>query len=282
MWDPQQAFETSLKYDDHLITRETRASLLDGWARQDPEGLYTKAASFPIDYRNTAVVAALGQMASDAPEEAVRLASELETSMLKAAAKGEILEHWSSKDAKSAVEWFVEDSVDESAEKPVRDLIYAFQSYMRQDFDAARNYVDQYDGKLKSWFVEAIAHHLARFDAERAIEYLPNVDEESRDWIVSTIGYELVRLDPSKALAFGETIKASRKDEYYRDMLFSWANYDLMALYRNLQKVPYDYRAVAATKLLNENETKHFLSEREIQKLEPMVSNDNTLNQSDL
>lgn len=270
-WNPQQSFETSLKYDDELITREIRSSLLMTWARQDPEGLFAKASSFPTEYRNIAVVEALGQLAKDDPQEAIGLANDLDTPVMKAAAKGEILRYWSMDDAKSAVEWFVSDTVDENVEEHTAELASAFQSYMNQDFESALNYANHFEGKLRSWFVQSIANHLVRSDLERAIEYLTNVKEASSDWIQSKIGYELVRLDPRRALAFGETIEANHRARYYEQMLYSWADYDLMALHRNIQKVPNEFRGVAAKALLIENDMKHFLSEGEIQELESIL-----------
>lgn len=273
MSDPKQSFETSLKYDNQLITREIRSSLLEQWAQEDPEGLLMEASSFPSDYRDTAVVKAIGHMALEVPEEAVRLASDLETPRLIAAANEEILEYWSRNDAKSAVEWYVADSVDDSEEEPESHLRFAFQSYMRQDFESAMDYVNQYDGLLKDWFVSSIAQHLVQSDVERAIEYLPNLDEDSREWVEPDIGYYLVRQDPHKALSYGETIEANYKKRYFNRLLQSWANYDLMGLHDNIQKVPNEYRVDAARQLLKTNDTKHFLSEREIQKLESMLQN---------
>ena len=281
MWDPQRSFETSLKYDDQLITRETRSSLLTKWARESPEELFLEATAFPQEYREIAVVEALGQIAFDSPEEAIRLVSNLDSSIATVAAKREILSYWSINDAKSAFEWYVEDSVDDSVEEPIRNLTNAFQSYLNQDFESAVNYVNKYEGKLRSWFVQDIATHLIHADLDRAIEYLPNVEEESRDWILGAIGFELSRLDPFEAISYGETIELKYRKSYFQRVLASWAEYDLMGLHNNIQKVPLKYRAVAAMKLLNQNDMKHFLNEREIQKLESMISLDRTPNPSE-
>ena len=275
--EPRRAFEMSLEYD-HLVTREFRSTLLWRWADEYPEEVLTEVnlslASFQD--RDIAIGWALGKIARDSPEEAIRLAAKLEGSAIRVNAGDQIIKQWARYDAKSAFEWFVEHSVDKDVIYSDSSLLYAFTSYLRQNFESAREYADQYEGRYKRRLVDQVARHLVYSDLDLAIDYLPNVDPESREWLLDEIGWQLATRDPLKALDLGITIEHRYRESFYDSLLTRWASDDPDALLNTIERLPREYRSKAAKELLRVHEREQTLSNRDIRELTDLVDDHRT------
>ncbi len=271
--NPQESFQASLEFGDQLITHEFRSSLLQSWAAKDADGLLTEASSLPHEYRNTAVIRALGQMSRSAPEAAIQSARNLDARGLRIQARDEIIREWSSVDAKSAFEWLMNDGFKTDAEPEYSIWWRAFSSYLDQDFDKAQRYAEVYQGELKAKdrLIEGVARYLVESDPDRAIEYLPKVRRVSqRLKLRFSIGLEMAETRPIEALEFGATIE-ELQDQYYERLLGRWANRDFFALHANIQRVPNAYQGHAARYLLRINKTENYLNARDIRVLEAIV-----------
>ncbi|MCY4127797.1 MAG: hypothetical protein OXG15_01015 [Gammaproteobacteria bacterium] len=271
-FDPKKSFEASFEFTDPLVTRACRSSILRAWASKDADGLLTEASSFPFEYRNTAVIIALGRMSRDAPEAAIRHARNLDTHGLRSQAREAIIREWSEVDAKSAFEWFMNDSFNDDARDDYSIFWRVFTSYLGQDFESAQRYAEAYDGELKHRVTEAVARYLIDTDLERAMEYLPKVRVSARGSLQYAIGQEMAESRPLEALDYGATIHKERHDQYYGQLLGRWANRDFFSLHQNIQKVPHAYRGHAARDLLRINKHKSYLSTRDVRTLEDIVA----------
>lgn len=271
-FDPKQSFETSLEFTDQRLTHMFRSSILRKWASKDPYGLLTEASSLPREYRNTAVINALGQMSRDAPEAAIRYARNLDSQGLRSQARDAIIREWSEVDAKSAFEWFMNDSFNDDAKENYTIFWRAFSSYLDQNFESAERYADEYQGELKNQLIESVARYLSDEDPDRAIEYLPNVRVGARESIRFSIGLEIAESRPIDALDFGTTVSEDRHDQYYGRLLRRWARRDFFSLHENIHRVPSAYKGHAARDLLRVNEDESYLSAREVRSLENIVA----------
>lgn len=269
--DPKESFEASFEFDDQLVTHDFRSSLLQAWAAKDADELLTEASSLPREYRNTAVVNALGRIARATPDEAVRYARNLDTRHLRLLARDEIIRQWSSVDAKSAFEWLMNDGFSTDEQDVNSIWRSAFSAYLNQDFESAQKHANQYQGELKHQFVASVARHLIKSDLDLAIDYVQEMDKESQIEMQIEIGEELVQLDPGDALAYAETIEEQHRDHYYDLVINTWAFTDFFSLHQNIQRIPRKYRAYAAKYLLRINERKSHLNDRQIRELEDMV-----------
>ena len=269
--DPKESFEASFEFDEQLVTHDFRSSLLQAWAAKDADELLTEASSLPSEYRNTAVVNALGQIARATPDEAVRYARNLDTHHLRILARDEIVRHWSSVDAKSAFEWLMNDGFSTDEQDVNSIWRSAYSAYLNQDFESAQEYASQYQGDLKHQFVESVARHLINSDPELAIDYVQALDGDPRIDLQIEIGEELVQLDPGDALEYGETIEEQHRADYYDFVINRWAFTDFFSLHQNIQRIPRKYRAYAAKYLLRISERNNHLNEHQIRELEAMV-----------
>ena len=270
--DPRASFEASLDFGDQLITHEFRSSLLQSWAAKDADGLLTEASLLPHEYRNTAVIKALGQMSRSTPEAAIRSARNLDTLGLRIQARDEIVREWSSVDGKSAFEWLMNDGFNRDAEPDYSIWSRAFSSYLDQDFESAQRYAESYQGELKDRLIERIGWYLAESDPDRAIEYLPKMRRVSqRMKLRFAIGLEMAETRPIEALEFGATVK-ELQDQYYERLLGRWANRDFFALHANIQRVPIAYQGHAARYSLRINEESNYLNARDVRALEAIVA----------
>ena len=202
----------------------------------------------------------------------LKSARNLDTHEQRTHARDEIVRKWSSVNAKAALDWLIDDGLNIDQQNETSIFEQAFSSYLSQDFESAEHFARNYQGTLKKLFVEAVASHLISIDVEQAIDYLPNVNRENRNSLQIDIGVELVDFDPLKALSYGETVEKSSRRSYYERVLKEWADDDLFALHKNLQRVPREHRMYAAETLLIANESERALSDRQIQNLESMVS----------
>ena len=271
--EPRASFEASFDYDD-VLTADFRSSLIQIWANKEPSGLLAEVSSLPPEYRNTAVVKALGRMARDDPDEAIRRARNLDSRALQMSARDEIIQAWSWVNAKDAFEWLMNDDLNESIRNNRLNWHTAFSAYLDQDFESAQEYASQYEGELKNQLVESVVQHMIRWDLDRAIDYLVNVDVDSRLSLQSRIGRELVREDPAEALSFVATIEESHQSQVYERVFAEWAFSDLNSLYENLEQVPDEYQKDAAAQILFYNTHSELLSDRQIKELESIVGTD--------
>ena len=269
---PQEAFESSLEFDDQFVSHYTRESILRSWAIRDADGLFAEASSMPRKYRATAFIAALGQMALERPETAIGFARNLDTRGLQLQARDEIVQEWSNVDAKSAFEWLMKDGFN-SVEEPDYSVWWnAYSRYLHEDFESARRFAEEYQGEQKNQLIEAVVRHLIDMDLDQAIEYLPKVRISRRESLQFSIGLEMARTRPVEALNFGKTISEDRRGRYYDDLLGRWANRDFFSLHQNIHRVPDAYLGNAARDLLRINEDNDHLSAREVRKLEDIVA----------
>ncbi|MCY4094432.1 MAG: hypothetical protein OXG05_04815 [Gammaproteobacteria bacterium] len=270
--EPKQSFEASLKFADKRLTHQFRSSLLRTWASKDAEGLLSEVSSLPSEYRNTAVINSLGKMSRDDPEAATRYARNLGSLGLRSQAREAIIREWSEVDAKSAFEWFMNDSFNDEAKENYSIFWRAFSSYLDQNFESAERYADEYQGEFKNRLIEAVARYLSDRDPDRAIEYLPKVRRSARGSLRFSIGMEIAESRPIEALEYGETLHEERHDQYYNQLLGKWARRDFFSLHENIRRVPSAYQGHAARYLLGVNEDKSYLSAREVRTLEDIVA----------
>ncbi|MCY4127791.1 MAG: hypothetical protein OXG15_00985 [Gammaproteobacteria bacterium] len=271
--EPRRAFEMSLQYD-HVVTREFRSTLLWKWASEYPEDVLTEVDGSLADFRDRdiAIGWALAQITRDSPEAAIRLAGKLDTPAMRVKAGDQIIQQWAEYDAESAFEWFIEHSDEKNVSYSDSSLLYAFTSYLRQNFESARDYANQHEGRLKRRLVNQVARHLVYSDLNLAIDYLPNVDTESRTWLLDEIGWQLATQDPIKALDLGKTIDHRHRESFYDSLLTAWASDDADTLLDSIKRVPRVYRSKAAEALIRVHEREQNLSNRDIRVLNAIVA----------
>lgn len=271
--DPKQSFEASFEFGNEFIDLDFRKSLLRMWATKYANGLLDEASSLPREYQDIAVVTALGQLSRRSPDEAIQIARRLDARELQIQARDEIVRQWSSVNAKAAFEWMMREGLNIGDENDSSIFQQAFSAYLSQDFDSAERFVREYQGEVKAQLVEEVARRLIHSDLERGIDYVANVsDEESRAELQTNIGRQLIEVDPREALRYAENVDQRHRRSYYSSILWSWAYDDFSTLHENIERVPREYRSIAAEALLHSNSGAEQLSEREIQKLESMVT----------
>ena len=276
--DPEAAFNATLEYDTHWVSQRFREDLLYFWAHDDPEGLYELASTLPPQFQGIAVGNTLRKITQDSPQEAIRLARELDTRALRTSARNSIVQGWRTYDAKSAFEWLMDNDLDVNNQRNKTLWQYTFALYLDQDYDAARTFIDHHDGEFKEPLVKATAEHLFNSDIEQAMAYMQNADSEIRDSMLDQIAYSLGRFDSTQALNYGKTLKQHQLDNYYEHVLLGWSYHDFMSLHKNIHRVPQKYQSFAAIRLLEGNARKHYLSDSEIKELELLVGEEGTPN----
>ncbi len=276
--DPEAAFNATLEYDTHWVSQRFREDLLYFWAHDDPEGLYELASTLPPQFQGIAVGNTLRKITQDSPQEAIRLARELDTRALRTSARNSIVQGWRTYDAKSAFEWLMDNDLDVNNQRNKTLWQYTFALYLDQDYDAARTFIDHHDGEFKEPLVKATAEHLFNSDIEQAMAYMQNADSEIRDSMLDQIAYSLGRFDSTQALNYGETLEQQQLDNYYEHVLLGWSYHDFMSLHKNIHRVPQKYQSFAAIRLLEGNARKHYLSDSEIKELELLVGEEGTPN----
>ena len=271
--DPKQSFEASFDFGNEIIDLDFRRSLLQMWAARNANGLLDEATSLPREYQNIAVVTALGHISIRSPDEAIRIAHRLDRRELRTQARDEIVRQWSSVNAEAALEWMIDEGLSNDDEYDSSTFRQVFSAYLSQDLDSAQRFVREYEGEFKTQLVETVARRLIHSDLDRGIDYVDNVtDEETRAGLQSNIGQQLLEVDPREALRYAESVDQRFRRDYYSSILWSWAYDDFSSLYENIERVPREYRSIAAEALLHSNSSAEHWSERELQKLKSMAT----------
>ncbi len=269
--DHRAAFNAALAYDEQVVSDHLRSRFLTRWANVDAAGLYEEAATLPHQFQGIAIANALDQISRDSPEEAIRLAQNLGTRALRTAARNAIVVRWRLYDAKSAFEWLMNNDLDANVPRDKFLWRSTFAKYLNQDYASARSYLDQYEGELKEQLSEATAQHLFTTDIELAMAYMKSAEPKISEPILHQIAHSLRIFDPMEALSFGETLEQHEKEVYYEDLLDGWSFNNFNSLHENIHRVPKKYQPLAASRLLDKNAEKHYLTDQEIKKLESMA-----------
>ncbi len=272
--DPIAAFEAALALDDRSISPRFRKELLFTWASRDAASLYEKALSLPRKYQSEAITRALVQISRESPQEAIQLAHNLDSRSHRTSARGAIVFGWRHNDAKAAFEWLMANSLDVNEQVDASLWLTTFSSYLDQDYENARAYVDQYEGGFRDQLVEATAIHLLDSDVDLAIDYMNSVDIEFSESLLSNIAFSLTEFNGDAALSFGESVAEDQRDIFYQNLVKGWAFYDLVGLFDNIHRVPSKYQSLAAVQLIAMNAQYHYLSDREVKKLESLISSE--------
>ena len=272
--DPQASFEASLEVDSRLVSDQNHSDLLHLWAHKDAEELFEAALTLPRQFQGMAVSRSLQLISRESPHSAIQHARKLDTRALRNSARNAIVDGWRGDDAKSAIAWLMDNDLDVSTSNDESLWKPTFSRFLNQDYVAARTFVDQYEGEFKELLVEATAEHLFDTDWQSAMTYIASLDTEINDSMLHEIAHSLAQSDPMEALAYGETLEQHRKENFYERVLSSWSFHDFESLHDNIQRVPKTYQTFAATQLLQRNESRHYLSDPAIKKLESMIRSD--------
>ena len=268
---PEAAFEASLESDPQLVTDHTKQSILGIWSYDNPEGLFEAAMTFPAQFQGSAITEALVQISRNSPQEAIRLARNLDTRTLRTSARDAIVRGWRSSDAKAAFEWLMNNRLDVKAPRDTSLWHHTFSVYLDEDYGSARTYVDKYEGEFKDLLTEATAQHLIDSDVQLAIDYIRNLDLEMTEPLLHQIAFSFAKFDPMEALSYGETLTNDQQNEYFESVIWEWASSDFDGLFNNIDVVPNEYRSLAAKRLLEIDGRKYYLSDENVKNLESMI-----------
>ena len=142
--------------------------------------------------------------------------------------------------------------------------------FLDEDFAAARTYVEQYEGAFRDLLIETTVVHLIDLDLTQAVAHMKNLDSDVSEWFLHSTANSLARLNPMEALSYGETLDPHRQNDYYESVVYSWVDEDSASLYENIHRIPSKHRSLAATLLLHLNGRSYYLSDEEVDNLEPM------------
>ncbi|MEM1223616.1 MAG: hypothetical protein AAGH40_12740 [Verrucomicrobiota bacterium] len=298
--DPQSMF-AYVSNENDLDSYGTRNALFSAWARSDSRSAIAAASQLESrNLRQSALQAVLGVIVGDNPEQALsileseadltsqgvwiyedvfsqwaardpdearRVALSLPDGQAKVRALSGALEEWISRDAAGALEWLDALPRDSTSYYARREI---FRDIVRQNFDAAREYVDNQENPLEkrkileNIYVGNFAHNknvdkiievfdwmssvttgqlydrkvrdtiraIAEIDPERAKEFVSQMPiGNGRKNALGSIGSALAQNDPAEALAFASSLEfEEEKRQVLSNMSWRLARGDVLGV----------------------------------------------------
>lgn len=278
--NPVDALNRVSVLDDASDRVQLTRAIMRIWSETNPRELIERRSVLPKDVQLSAISLAIGSIASTAPHEAIQLMENLRAEEVNTWVVAESLVNvWSENDPAATLDWVLSGSNDQNplfariVETTVRKLA-------RVDPDRAMHLALN---PLKSTWPTALDYkvidEIAQTDVDVAAKLLPRVSDKYRARSYRKVGFEyVVNGNPENAIQLAEHLDPQQRDSYYSDTLDTWAMTNSDTLLKAMVRFPSSrVQELAAHALIYRNEDRHFLSEKQLEKIKTYLSKEPTI-----
>ncbi len=266
--NPEAAFSFVSKVGDGGLRNTLQRSVVDSWATSNPYGILEAEKSLPKDLFQLGLVRAIGEIADQDVDEAIRLMQSMENSVASTFSIARtIVFRWPESDPEAALEWVDSLAALDTSQKRslvLEALKHLVQVNPKKAFEIARQRVAK-DGELD---IESrlVAELVARQYVDVAVSMLPLVSGSARLQCFKYVASGLVQKDrPEEAFELATQLPESEKANYIGMVAFSWAKSKPLELVESMDSLPSnDARATAAAEILKQNNRKPILDDEQV------------------
>lgn len=244
--DPQGAYQAATSIEQSGQRENLQRQVVSVWATNEPYYFLENLDSFPPQIRDLGSSSALQSIAKTSPQEAAEIALEQIDGGFGALSYVPtfILQHWIDQDTEAAIQWVLSGPV---SEENRYSWVSALATNLvntdpRRAFDIAlqqpipENVGGMYMPALEAQILGQIVYQ----DFDLAVELLPKVREgNSRSQAYSSVGNKYINLgQSSKAVDLGLKLTANEQEQYFQNIVYTWATIDASSLVESFKNLP--------------------------------------------
>ena len=245
MSDPQSALVAVSEVEKRSLRSELEQNVVRTWASEKPHEVLDHMDAIPTHVHGTATSRAIGHIAQDSPEEAVRLVLGLESGDTRTAAAQSVVSTWWYVDSDAALDWILnEPAVVDIRPQLLSGIMYGLVS---SDPDRAMSVAqslpidkDESGVSMDMGLETQVISQLTYSDLDTAIELLPRVREGPQKLqSYRMVSGALVREgEIDEALDMAQQLPESDRPEFYTSITTAWAREDPEGMLNSMNRLP--------------------------------------------
>ena len=273
--NPLDALNGVSVLDDASDRMRLTRVIMRAWSETNPRELIDKRSVLPKELELSAISLAISSIAETAPHEAIRLMDNLHTEGVNTwLVARSLVNVWSENDPAATLDWVLSGS---NEQNPLFARLVEITVLKLARDDPYRAMQLALNPLKSTWPIALdyrVIQEIARADVDLATKFLPSVSEKYRARSYKYVGFEYTQNgDPKRALELAEHLDPQERDSYYSSILDTWASVNPDELLKTMEHFPTNrMQEIAANALIYRNQSRHFLSEKQLQHVKTYLS----------
>ena len=243
--DPQAALSAVSEVEKRALRRELEDYVVSTWASHEPREVLDQLDTLPEHVQGTATTSAIGQIAQDSHDEAIRLVLGMEFGDTRTSAAQSVISAWWFRDSKAALDWVLN-------EPAIADIQHELLSgvmhrLVMSDPERAMSValaIPIEEGENGGWsdmgMEMQVISQLSYTDLDKAIELLPRVRKgPTMLQAYRMVSGALIREgEIDEALNMAQQLPESDRTDFYASITTAWAREDPEGMLNSMNRLP--------------------------------------------
>lgn len=248
MWaisDPQSALSAASEIEKRALRRVLEESVVSTWASAEPHEILDQLDILPEHAQGTATTRAIGQIAQDSHEEAIRLVLGMESGDTRTSAAQSVVSAWWFRDSEAALDWVlnepaIADIQHELLSGVMHRLVMSDPNRAMSVALAIPIETVENGGWMDMGMEMQVISQLSYSDLDKAIELLPRVRKgPTRLQAYRMVSGALIREgEIDEALNMAQQLPESDRTEFYTSITTAWAREDPEGMLNSMNRLP--------------------------------------------
>lgn len=282
--DPQSALAAVSEVEKRALRRELEDYVVSTWASTEPHEVLNHLDSLPEHAQGTATTRAIGQIAHDSHEEAIRLVLGLESGDTRTSAAQSVVSAWWFRDSEAALNWVLNEPA--IADIQTQLLSGVMHRLVVSDPERAMSValtIPIEEGENGGWsdmgMEMQVISQLSYSDLDKAIELLPRVRKgPTRFQAYRMVSGALIREgEIDEALNLAQHLPESDRTEFYMSITSAWARSDPEGMLNSMNRLPSkEARSKGVMSLIYYNRSEKKLTNEQIEEARKYLTDEDT------
>ena len=273
MSDPQSALVAVSEVEKRTLRSELERNVVRNWASNKPHEVLDQIDAMPAHVQGTATSTAIGQIAHDSRDEAIRLVLGLESGDTRTAAAQSVVSTWWYADSEATLDWILnEPAIADIRPQLLSGIMYGLVSSDPERAMSVALSLPIEEGENGSWMGMGlemqVISQLTYSDLDKAIELLPRVRKgTTRLQAYRIVSGALIRDgEIDEALILAQQFPESEQSEFYASIASAWASSDPEGMLNSMNRFPTkEAKSRGAMALLSYNRYEKTLTDEQIE-----------------
>lgn len=244
-FDPQSALLAVSEVEKSALRRDLEEYVVSTWASAEPHQVLDHVDALPEHVQGTATTRAIGQIAHDSHEEAIRLVLGMESGDTRTSAAQSVVSAWWFRDSEAALDWVLNEPAIVDIQHEL--LSGVMHRLVMSDPDRAMSVAlaipieeSENEGWSDMGMEMQVISQLSYTDLDKAIELLPRVREgPTKLQAYRRVSGALIREgEIDEALNMAQQLPESDRTDFYASITTAWAREDPEGMLNSMNRLP--------------------------------------------
>lgn len=280
--DPQSALVAVSEIEKRSLRKELEQYVVSTWANAEPHEVLELVDTLPPHAQGTATSTAVGQIAQDSHEEAVRLVLGMESGDSRTSAAQSVVSAWWFRDSQAALDWILsEPAIADIQPQLISGIMHRLVMSDPERAMSVALSLPIEGGESTGWMGMGmeinVISQLAYSDLDKAIELLPQVRKgPSKLQAYRMVSQALIREgEIDEALNMAQQFPESDQAEFYMSIATAWANTDPEGMLNSMNRLPTkEAKSRAAMTLISFNSYQKTLTGEQVEEAREFLTDE--------